>query len=250
MNLKDRVALITGSSRGIGRAIALKLARHGADIFINYRSNERSAIEVMEEIRSLGRNAWIISGDVRKYEDIKNIFQEIESTTGKLDILVNNAALGSAKPVLKMKPNHWDLTMETCARSVLLCSQTATPLMKYGFGRIINLSSLGSHKYIPEYVAIGSAKAAIESLTRFLAVELAEKGIVVNCVSGGMIETDTLTFLGDSIESQKKRYLELCPMKRLGKPEDIANIVAFLCSEDAKWIVGQTIIADGGYSLW
>lgn len=250
MKLAGKIALVTGSSRGIGRAIALALAKEGADLYVHYRSSKKGADEVVQEIEALGRRAWTVSGDVRRYEDLRALFQSVGETTGHLDILINNAAMGSARPVLQMRPNQWDLTLETCVRSVLQCSQLAAPLMTRGGARIVNLSSLGSHRYLPGYVAIGASKAAVESLTRSLAVEFAPMGINVNCVSGGMIETDTLDYLGDSIAAQKARYLELCPKKRLGTPEDLAKVVTFLCSPDAEWIVGQTLIADGGYSLW
>lgn len=250
MKLEGRIALVTGSSRGIGRSIALALAQQGADVFVHYRSSKKGADEVAEEIRGLGRQAWVVGGDVRRYDELRALFQSIQTQVGHLDILINNAAMGSARPVMQMRPNQWDLTLETCVRSVLQCSQLAAPLMTRGNARIVNLSSLGSHRYLPGYVAIGASKAAVESLTRSLAVELAPMGINVNCVSGGMIATDTLDFLGESIEAQKARYLELCPKKRLGTPEDLAKVVTFLCSADAEWIVGQTLIVDGGYSLW
>lgn len=250
MKLEGRTALVTGSSRGIGRAIALALAHDGADVVIHCRSSLQQAEEVAGEIRALGRQSWVYKGDVRRYEELKAIFEGIKAQVGKLDILVNNAAMGSARPVMQMRPNQWDLTLETCVRSVLVASQLAVPLMNSGWGRIINLSSLGSRRYLPGYVAIGASKAAVESLTRSLAVELAEHGIVVNCVSGGMIETETLDYLGDSIQEQRERYLKFCPQHRLGKPEDLARVVAFLCSDAGGWIVGQTLIADGGYSLW
>lgn len=250
MSLAGKHALVTGSSRGIGRAIALRLARDGADLFINYRAHEKAAQEVADEVRALGRQAWVVAGDVRKYDDIRAMFQRVRDEVGRLDILINNAAMGSSRPALEMRPNQWDMTLEICARSALLCAQQAAPLMTGGWGRIVNISSLGSHRYVPDYIAIGAAKAALESITRSLAVELADRGIVVNCVSGGLIETDTLEFLGGSMAAQKERYVALCPQHRLGRPEDLAKVVGFLCSDDAGWIVGQTLIADGGYSLW
>lgn len=250
MKLEGRIALVTGSSRGIGRAIAWALAQEGADVVIHYRSSAQQAESLAEQIRALGRRCWMFKGDVRRYDDLKAMFDGIKEQVGRLDILVNNAAMGSARPVMQMRPNQWDLTLETCVRSVLVASQLAVPLMNSGWGRIINLSSLGSHRYLPGYVAIGASKAAVESLTRSMAVEFAAQGIVVNCVSGGMIETETLDYLGDSIQEQKERYLKLCPQHRLGKPEDLANVVTFLCSDAGGWIVGQTLIADGGYSLW
>lgn len=249
MQCEGRIALVTGSARGIGRAIALELAREGADVFVHYRSSRQDAEQVAELIRGMGRRAWTVAGDVRRYEELKGAFEVIRQETGRLDILINNAAMGAARPVMQLRPNHWDLTLETCVRSVLQASQLAVPLMVEG-GKIVNLSSLGSRRYLPAYAAIGASKAAVEALTRSLAVELAEKGIQVNCVCGGMIDTETLDHLGDSITEQKERYLKLCPKHRLGTPEDLARVVLFLCSPQSEWIVGQTLVADGGYSLW
>lgn len=249
MQCEGKIALVTGSSRGIGRAIALELARAGADVFVHYRSSKKDAEALADALRSLGRQAWTVSGDVRRFEELKAVFETIRQTTGRLDLLINNAAMGAARPVMQLRPNHWDLTLETCVRSVLQASQLAVPLMPEG-GKIVNLSSLGSRRYIPGYSAIGASKAAVEALTRSLAVELAEKGIQVNCVCGGMIETDTLEHLGESIADQKERYVKLCPKHRLGTPEDLARVVLFLCSPQSEWIVGQTLVADGGYSLW
>ena len=132
MSLDGRIVLVTGGSRGIGRAIALRLARDGADVFIKYRSQAQAAKSVADEIEALGRRAWTVAADVRKFDDIRAMFEQIRGTTGKLDILINNAALGSPKGSLEIRPNQWDMTQEICARSVLLCSQQAAALMSGG----------------------------------------------------------------------------------------------------------------------
>lgn len=249
MSLEGKIAIVTGSSRNIGRAIALRLAKDGADMFVHYRPGEPVPEDVAGEVRDLGRKAWILRGDVRKLDDIRAMFDQIREEAGRLDILVNNAAMGAAKSAMAIRPNQWDMTLEISARSILLCTQQAVPLMSEGGGRIVNISSLGAHRVLPDYAAIGASKAIVENLTRTFAVELADKGIGVNCVCGGIIDTGTLQHLGPTMEAQKVAYVERCPNHRLGKPEDMANVVSFLCSEDASWVVGQTIIADGGFSL-
>lgn len=250
MSLEGRIALVTGSARNIGRTIALRLAQDGADVFIHDRPGEAGIEKVVAEVEALGRRAWGIEGDLRKYDHIRRIFSQVNTATGQLDILINNAAMGAARGVLKIKPNHWDLTLEISAKAVVFCSQEASKLMTGGWGRIVNLSSLGSRRYLPDYVAIGASKAVVENVTRALAVELADRGINVNCVCGGMIASSTLDHLGPSIQDQIKLYEERCPKGRLGRPEDLAKVVSFLCSEDSSWVLGQTIVADGGYSLW
>ncbi len=249
MSLKGKIALVTGSGRNIGRTIALTLASRGADLFIHDLPASEGAEAVADEVRALGRRAWVLGADLRHVKQIRTMFDEIKEQTGRLDILVNNAAMGAARGAMRISPSNWDLTLETSARSVVFCSQHAARLMTSGWGRIVNLSSLGSRRYIPDYIAIGASKSVVENVTRAFAVELAPKGILVNCVCGGMIDTSTLKHLGPSIQAQKADYEARCPMKRLGRPDDLAKVVAFLCSDDAGWIVGQTIVADGGFSL-
>ncbi len=250
MSLENKIALVTGSTKNIGKAIALRLARDGADMFIHHAPFEKPPEDVADEVRAMGRRAWIIRGNIGSPEQIAGMFEQIEATTGRLDILVNSAAMGDAKSALDINHRQWDRTLNISARSVLLCSQHGSRLMTSGWGRIVNISSLGSRRYIPDYVAIGASKAVVENLTRSLAVELAPRGILVNCVCGGIINTSALDHLGPSMQKQKEAYIERCPLHRLGEPEDMARVVSFLCSDDAGWIVGQTIVADGGYSLW
>lgn len=246
--LENKIALVTGSSRGIGRAIARRLAEEGAQVIVHYRTGRENAEKTAEEIRSFAVEPLVIGADLRDPQQIKSLFSRISSAFGRLDILVSNAALGALKPALQLTHSKWDMTMEICARAFLLCAQEAAPLMKGRNGRMIAISSLGSRHYIPGYVAIGSAKAALESITRYLAVELAPQGISVNAVCGGLIETSTLNYFPnrDQIIADS---LQKTPMGRIGQPDDLAEVVAFLSDRGGNWICGQTIVADGGFSL-
>jgi enoyl-[acyl-carrier protein] reductase III len=246
--LKNKLSLITGSSRGIGKAIAIKLASMGSDIIINFLKNKEEAEKTKREIEEkTNSRSYLFQADMDKEEDIKNMFKYISENFYKLDILVNNAAFGALGSFKKLGKFMWNKTMNINTTAILLCSQQAAKLMKDG-GRIINISSLGSQKYIENYMPIGTVKAAIESMTRYMAYELVSENIYVNCVSGGIIDTDALNYFKNS-EELKEEAINKTPLKRLGKPEDIANVVAFLCTEESNWIVGQTIIVDGGLSL-
>jgi enoyl-[acyl-carrier protein] reductase III len=175
------------------------------------------------------------------------MFDSIRASGG-LDVLVHNAALGSFKPTLEVRANQWDLSMSVNARALLLCVKEAAPLMDGRAGRIVSVSSLGSRRVLPEYGAIGASKAALESLTRYLAVELAPRGITVNAVSAGLIAGETLR-VHPRYEALTARAREQTPAGRIATPEDIAHVVLFLCSPLSSWIIGQTIVVDGGMSL-
>ena len=249
MTLAGKVALVTGSSRGIGRATVLELARRGADIVVHYLGNHEGAEAVAREVRDLGRNAYVVRAHLKHTEEIDNLFAEVKTKVGHVDILVNNAASGKLGPAMELKVKGWEWTLDINARAALLCSQHAARMMiDRGWGRIINLSSLGAERYVPDYIAVGVSKAALQAITRYLAVELAPKNILVNTVSAGLIDTDAIKhFPGREmmLANAKARI----PSGRLGTPEDVAKVVAFLCSDDAGWICGQTLVADGGYSL-
>jgi len=250
-DFKDKIALVTGSGRGIGRAIAIQLAKCGADVIINYLRNQKPAEEVAEEIRSLGRSAFVIRANVGKLDDIQKLFDQIELKFGGLDIFVSNAATGFNKPAMQQKETGWDYTQAVNARGFLFSAQRALPLMeKRGEGWMIAISSPGSMRVLPDYISVGASKAALESLTRYLAVEFAPKNIHVNAVSPGLVLTDALkhfSVLGDP--NLIGRLIENTPNGRLVTPEDVADVVTFLCSSEANMICGQTIIVDGGYSL-
>ncbi len=247
--MKGKVALVTGASRGIGRAIALQLAEEGVNIAVNYLQNEDAAKKTVDELLSRGVKAASFQANVGDLDAHKALFERVLQTFGTLDILIHNAALGAFKPVHRLKMNHWDLSMNINANAFLAIAQKTLPIFEAKKeGIIIALSSLGAHHFIPNYGAIGISKAAIEATMRYLAVELMPKGIRVNCVSGGLVDTDALKMF-PFFDDFKKEVLKRTPGGRIGKPEDLARVVAFLCSPDSSWIVGQTLIADGGLSL-
>jgi enoyl-[acyl-carrier protein] reductase III len=251
MRFDGKVALVTGSGRGIGRAIALRLAQEGADLVINFFRNRGPAEETAKRIHELGRRAIVVKANIGDIEGINTLFDAVEDSFGVLDILICNAASGYNRPILEQKPKGWDWTMNINARSVLFCSQRAVPLMKKrAGGYIVNISSPGSFRVMPEYVVVGASKAAIEALTRYLAVELGPHKIVVNAVSPGVIETDALSHFNLAKDGRIiPKVVEATPAGRIATPDDVAGIVAFLCTPEAEMIRGQIIIADGGYTL-
>ena len=246
MTLKGKVALVTGGSRGIGKAIALELARQGADIAFNYLRNHKAAREAEEELQALGVRVCRVRAHLGEAESIRALFAEVERQFGRLDILVNNAASGVQRSALELEERHWDWTMDVNARGPWLCAKEAARLMREG-GAIINLTSLGSQRVLPYYTAVGVSKAALEALTRYLAVELAPLGIVVNAVAGGVVETGALDHFPNREEMMSAG--QQTPAGRMVTPEDIAGVVAFLCTEEASMIRGQVVVVDGGYSL-
>ena len=252
MEFKNKIVLVTGSGRGIGKAIAIHFAQNGADVIVNYFRNREPAEETAREIENLGRHALIVKADVGDLDDLNRLFDEVQKNFGGLDILVHNAASGYNRPALEQKPKGWDWTMNINARALLFAAQRAVPLMeKRGGGYIVSISSAGATRVLPDYVVVGASKAALESLTRYLGVELISKNIIVNAVSPGVVETEALTHFAamESKENILQRFIEQVPAGRLVSPEDVAGVVAFLCSPSAKMIIGQTIHVDGGYTL-
>ena len=243
--LEGKIALITGGSRGIGGAITQKLASQGADVIINYFRKRDSAEAAAEEARKKGVTAHIIKANIGEEEKINQMFAEIREKFGRLDILVNNAASGVARSALELDARGWDWTMDINAKAALLCSQQAAALMTDG-GNIVNISSLGSHLVLPKYAAVGISKAALEALTRYLAVELAPRGISVNGIAASAVKTEALKVY---FEGMEEKLLKTIPAGRMVEPQDIAGLVSFLCSQAASMIRGQIIIIDGGRSL-
>lgn len=249
--LKDKVALVTGGSRGIGKAIALELAACGADVVINYARKISAAEKVVATVKAMDRRALAIKANLAESDKIEAMFDQIEAEFGRCDILVANAASGVPRPVLEVTDKHWDWTMDVNARSVLRCAKRAVPLMrKYKWGRVITISSRGSVKAVPNYGAIGLSKAVVESLTRYLAADLAAEGIIVNAISPGMVNTDALSHFPIDVPATIESVAQKTPAGRITTPEDVAKLAAFLCTPGAAMmIVGQTIVIDGGLSL-
>ncbi len=247
MDLKGKVAFVTGGTRGIGLAVAERLAKRGADVVISYFRSRQSANEAVEKIKSYGVECYAHRANMGNHDQIPAIFDGIKSKFGKLDILISNAALGLYTSMLEIDDKAWDLSMHTNARAFLNCVQLASPIMP-DHSRIVTLSSLGSIRYIPGYAAIGVSKAAIENMVKYMAIELAQRHITVNCVSGGFIDTSALKVF-PNYEQMKKEVSDRTPFKRIGTPEEVADVVVFMASPQASWITGQTVIVDGGYSL-
>ena len=245
----NKIALITGSGRGIGKATALHFARLGADVVINYLRKQSAAEETAREIEALGRQALVVKADVGDPDDIDKLFVAVEQQFGGLDFLVNNAASGYIRPVMEQKVKGWDWTMNINARAALFTAQKAALLMqRRGGGAIVNVSSIGNGRTLPDYVVIGASKGALEAVTRYCAVEFSPLNIVVNAVSPGLIDTDVMQFFKDS-DLMLALARQRTPAGRLVEPQDVANVVAFLCSPDAARVRGQVILIDGGWSV-
>lgn len=247
MNFKGKVALVTGGTRGIGLATAETLAKGGASIVINYFRSRESAKQAQEKIQSYGVECLLHRANMGNMEQLPPMFEAIKAKFGKLDILISNAALGAYTSMLGIDDKAWAISMDTNARAFLKCIQLGVPMMPE-HSRIVVLSSLGSIRYIPGYAPIGVSKAAIENLVKYAAVELAEKKITVNCVSGGFIGTDSLKIF-PNFEDMLRDVSARTPWKRVGTPQEMANVVCFLASQESSWITGQTVIVDGGYTL-
>jgi enoyl-[acyl-carrier protein] reductase III len=248
-----KIVLVTGSGRGIGREIALEFARRGANLVINFFRNREPAEATAEAIREIGRRALVVRANVGDLAELATMYDEIEGYFGGLDVLIHNAASGYNRPALAQKVKGWDWTMNINARSLLFGAQHAARLMQpRGGGAIVAISSLGSSRVLPEYVLVGTSKAALEALVRYLGVELAPQHISVNAVSPGVVLTEALEHFAAFREGGEGLIEEVAsrtPAGRLCEPADIANLVCFLSSPAARMICGQTIILDGGHSL-
>jgi len=248
-DLSGKTAVITGSGRGIGRGIALSLAQRGCNVAVNFFRHREDAEQTAAEAEALGVKAAIIKANVAKEDEIRGLVDEAARQLGSVDIFVGNAASGVLKPITEIDAKAWDWTLNINARSILFGAQAAVPYMRrQGWGRVITITSIGSRRVFPEYGVVGVSKAAIEAVTRYLAVELARDNIIANCISPGVVLTGALDFFPrrDAMIAHAEQNT---PAGRLVTPEDVGNVTAWLCSEEARMIVGQTIELDGGYSL-
>jgi enoyl-[acyl-carrier protein] reductase III len=246
-DLEGKVALITGSSRGIGKAIALKLAANGVDLVVNYVRHRQDAEQTAAQIEEQGVKCLVVKANVAEDDDVRAMFDQIGAEFGRIDFLVSNAASGVLKPAMELSARHWNWAMDINARALLTLTQQAVPLMPEG-GRIMAVSSMGAVRAIENYTAVGASKAALESLVRHLAVELGPKGINVNTISAGAVDTEALKKFPNR-QQILDAAIARTPLGRLTTPDDVADVALFLCSELASMIHGQTIVVDGGYSI-
>lgn len=245
--LKGKVALVTGASRGIGKAIALALAENGAAVAVNYSSSEASALEVAEIIRKNGGRAEIFKARVNVESEVEEMFTAVEKSLGPVDILVNNAGITKDNLLMRMKTEEWDSVIDVNLKGAFLCTRRAVKgMMKNRYGKIINISSVVGFAGNAGQFNYSATKAGIIGMTKSAALEFASRGIRVNAVAPGFIETDMTASLSDDV---KAAYMEKIPLKSLGKPEDIANAVVYLASPLSDYMTGQTLHLNGGMYL-
>lgn len=244
MQLENKVAVVTGSSRGIGRAIALELAARGAKVVVNYNSNSAAAEEVVGKITESGGEAIAVQADVSKLEQAKALIKAAAAEYGKLDILVNNAGITRDNLMALMKEEDWDLIMETNLKSAFNCSKAALRfMMRKRYGRIINITSVAGLSGNAGQTNYSASKAGLIGLTKALAREIGARSITVNAIAPGFVETDLTRELPDDL---KQAVIEITPLGRWGTGEDVAYAVAFMASDEASYITGQTLSVDGG----
>ncbi|KHL05472.1 SDR family oxidoreductase [Sinomonas humi] len=245
----DKIALITGASRGIGRQLAEQLASGGAKVVVNYKKNVGLAEDVVERLKELGGDGIAVQADVENPEDIVRLFDTVAETYGRLDYFVNNAAAAAFKRVMELRTHHLDRSYAMNVRPFVLGSEEAVKLMDQG-GRIVAVTSYGSHRAFPTYAALGSYKAAIESFVRYMAVEFAPYGINVNAVNGGLIDSDSLEyFYNVPGQAPMDTVIAKIPKGRPGTIADMANAIEFLLSPNSDYITGQTLVVDGGMTV-
>lgn len=248
LKLRGKRALVTGSSRGIGRAIALSLADLGVDVAINYLRNRPHAEATAAEISSRGVRSLVLKGNVAKPEQVEGLFDRISSSWGGLEILISNAASGVLRPARELTLHHFHWAMDINAAALLPLTQGFLRLPSVGDKVVVAVSSLGAVRAIPNYTAVGASKAALESMVRHLAAEFAPEGVRVNAVSAGTVDTDALAHFPNRellLDAARQRT----PAGRLLDPQDVANTVIFLCTDFASMIHGQILVVDGGYSI-
>jgi 3-oxoacyl-[acyl-carrier protein] reductase len=244
MRLEGKVALVTGASRGIGREIAFELAREGASVAVNYAGSEAKALEVVDGIKAMGRDAFAIQADVSSSDSVTEMVKETIEHFGKLDILVNNAGITKDNLLMRMKESEWDDVININLKGVFLCTKAVTrQMMKQRSGRIINISSIVGVSGNPGQANYVAAKSGVIGLTKTTAKEFSSRGITVNAIAPGFITTDMTDKLNEDVKSE---MLKQIPLARFGEPKDIARTVIFLASEDGAYMTGQTLHIDGG----
>ena len=244
MILEGKVALVTGASRGIGREIALELARSGADVIVNYAGNEKKALETADEIKGMGRKSVVIQCDVADADSVKEMIKSAVDQFGQIDILVNNAGIARDNLLMRMKEDEWDSVINTNLKGVFLCTKAVTrQMMKQRSGRIINIASIVGVIGNPGQANYVAAKAGVIGFTKTAAKELASRGITVNAIAPGFISTDMTDKLDEEI---KGGMLGAIPLSRFGEGHEVARVARFLASEDASYMTGQVLHVDGG----
>ncbi|TDL35072.1 3-oxoacyl-[acyl-carrier-protein] reductase [Jeotgalibacillus sp. S-D1] len=244
MKLEGKVALVTGASRGIGREIALELAKNGADVAINYSGSKEKAESVAKEVEELGRKAFVIQANVGDSEQVQQMIKETITRFDKIDILINNAGVTRDNLLMRMKDDEWDDVMNINLKGVFLTTKAVSrSMMKQRSGRIINISSIVGVTGNPGQSNYVASKAGVIGLTKTAAKELSSRGITVNAVAPGFIETDMTDKLTEDIQNEMRKQI---PLARFGKPEDVAKVVVFLSGDDASYMTGQTLHVDGG----
>lgn len=242
--LKDKVAIVTGGTRGIGRAIALKLAHEGANIVINYRNSDKEAEELKAILEEKGVKVLTVKCDISNFEDSKNFIDKCKEVFGKIDILVNNAGITKDTLIMRMKEEDFDSVIDVNLKGTFNCAKHASAIMlKQRFGKIINMTSVVGIAGNAGQVNYAASKAGVIGLTKSLAKELGSRGITVNAVAPGFINTDMTASLSEKVKEEASKNI---PLKRLGEPEDVANLVGFLASDAANYITGQVVNVDGG----
>ena len=245
--LKGKCAVITGASRGIGKCIATKFAKEGANVVINYRNNEEEALKVKQELEDLGSQVLVVKADVSELEQAENLIKEAKKEFGRVDILVNNAGIIKDNLIIRMKEEDFDRVIKTNLKGAFNCLKAVTPIMlKQKYGKIVNMASVVGVVGNPGQVNYCASKAGLIGMTKSLAKEIGSRNITVNAIAPGFIDTDMTKILSDD---QKKKILSQIPLNKFGNVEDIANVALFLGSENSNYITGQVIHVDGGMAM-
>ena len=245
--LKGKCAVITGASRGIGKCIATKFAKEGANVVINYKNNEEEALKVKQELEDLGSQVLVVKADVSELEQAENLIKEAKKEFGRVDILVNNAGITKDNLIIRMKEEDFDSVIKTNLKGAFNCLKAVTPIMlKQKYGKIVNMASVVGVVGNPGQVNYCASKAGLIGMTKSLAKEIGSRNITVNAIAPGFIDTDMTKILSDD---QKKKILSQIPLNKFGNVEDIANVALFFGSENSNYITGQVIHVDGGMAM-